>query len=273
VVERSFDKLAFTRAAEAVDLGVPRTVEADDAALGAWDGPVVVKARSHVPTRFETRRFDSPEQAAPYVGEMRARGAQPLLQECVTGQMGGVVVVADHDGNVVAEVHQLSERVWPVDAGSMARGRTVALDADLSARVQELVRRLGWFGLAEFEYLLDDRGVPRFIEVNGRFYGCIALAARAGVNVAAAWARLATGRPLEPLGPQRVGARYQWLNRDLAASWQADGLRGLAQALALAPVSAHSLVAGADLGPLLRYYAPEAVRRAWAQGRGRLRRA
>src|SRR5690349_20014717 len=58
VVQRSFDKLAFTHAAQAAGLGVPRTVEAGDAALAAWDGPVVVKARIHVPTRYETKRFD-----------------------------------------------------------------------------------------------------------------------------------------------------------------------------------------------------------------------
>ena len=51
IVERSFDKLAFTRAAQTAGLAVPRTEEADEAALAAWDGPVVVKARLHAPTR------------------------------------------------------------------------------------------------------------------------------------------------------------------------------------------------------------------------------
>ena len=49
VVERSFDKLEFTRAAEAVGLAVPRTEQASEEALAAWQGPVVVKARIHVP--------------------------------------------------------------------------------------------------------------------------------------------------------------------------------------------------------------------------------
>jgi len=46
-------------------------------------------------------------------------------------------------------------------AGVTARALTIAPDKKLSARVRELVRRLAWFGLAEIEYLLDDRGVPR----------------------------------------------------------------------------------------------------------------
>ncbi|HSZ14920.1 MAG TPA: ATP-grasp domain-containing protein [Solirubrobacteraceae bacterium] len=274
VVERSFDKLAFTRAAESVGLAVPRTEEASEDALAAWRGPVVVKARIHVPTRYETKRFASAAEAAPFVAELRREGAQPLLQECITGALGAVVVVVDRDGQVVAEVQQRCDRSWPAEAGVTARARTIQPDPELSERVGELMRSLEWFGLGEVEYLLDEHGVPRFTEINGRFYGGIALAGRADVNVAAAWARLATGRPLAPLGPlgpQRVGARFQWLNRDLAASLHADGPRGLAQALALAPGSAHSMYARGDLGPLLRFYLPEMARRAAARvgvGRG-----
>jgi predicted ATP-grasp superfamily ATP-dependent carboligase len=261
IVARSFDKLAFTHAAQAAGLGVPRTEEASEAALEAWRGPVVVKARIHVPKRYETRRFASASEAKPFVAEMRAAGAQPLLQECITGQLGAVVVVVDRDGEVVAEVQQRCDRSWPAEAGVTARARTVAPDAELSERVRDLVRRLEWFGLAEIEYLLDDRGVPRFTELNGRFYGGIALADRAGVNVASAWARLAIGHPLAPLAPARIDARFQWLNRDLAASLHEDGLRGAAQALALAPGSAHSMFVRGDPGPLLRFYFPEMARR------------
>jgi predicted ATP-grasp superfamily ATP-dependent carboligase len=261
IVERSFDKLAFTEAAEAAGLAVPRTEKATEEALSTWRGPVVVKARIHVPTRYETRRFARAEQAVPFVAELRSQGAQPLLQECITGQLGAVVMVADRQGNIVAEVQQRCDRYWPAEAGVTARARTITPDAELSARVRDLVRRLEWFGLTEVEYLLDDDGVPRFTDFNGRFYGGIALAGRAGVNVAAAWARLATGRPVAPLPPQRVGVRFQWLNRDLAASRHAAGLRGVAQALALAPRSAHSMVARGDLSPLLRVYLPELARR------------
>jgi predicted ATP-grasp superfamily ATP-dependent carboligase len=199
------------------------------------------------------------------VAELRREGAQPLLQECISGQLGAVVVVVDRDGQVVAEVQQRCDRSWPAEAGVTARARTVAPDRELSERVGELVRSLGWFGLAEIEYLLDEQGVPRFTELNGRFYGGIALAARAGVNVAAAWARLASDRPLEPMPAQRVGARFQWLNRDLAASLHADGLQGVLTALALAPGSAHSMFAPGDLRPLLRFYLPEMTRRGAAR--------
>jgi predicted ATP-grasp superfamily ATP-dependent carboligase len=262
VVEHSFDKLAFTRAAAAVGLAVPRTVEASDEALSAWEGPLVVKARIHVPTRYETRRFADAAQARGFVEQLRAEGGEPLLQELVGGTLGAVVVVVDRQGNVVAEVQQRCDRFWPAEAGVTARARTVQPDPQLSAKVGELVRSIGWFGLAECEYLLDDDGVPRFTELNGRFYGGMALAARAGVNVAATWARLATDRPVPPVPGQKVGVCFQWLNRDLAASRHAEGVKGMAKALALAPRSAHSMVARGDYGPLMRVYLPEMARRA-----------
>jgi predicted ATP-grasp superfamily ATP-dependent carboligase len=261
VVERSFDKLAFTQSAKAAGLEVPRTEEASEQALAAWQGPLVVKARLHAPTRYETRPFDNAEQAKPFVAKLRAEGGQPLLQERISGQLGAIVVVVDRQGDVVAEVQQRCDRSWPNGAGVTARARTIVPDIALSERIHELVRQLNWFGLAEIEYLLDDDGVPRFTDFNGRFYGGIALAGRANVNVAAAWARLAVGRPVTPLGRQRVGARFQWLNRDLAASRYADGLKGMATALALAPGSAHSMVARGDLKPLMRFYLPEMTRR------------
>src|SRR6201999_4342640 len=108
-----------------------------------------------------------------------------------TGRLGAVVVVVDHQGEGVAEVQKQCDRSWPDGAGVTARARTITPDPELAERVRVLVRQLGWFGLAEIEYLLDDQGVPRFTDFNGRFYGGIALAGHAGVNVAAAWARLA----------------------------------------------------------------------------------
>ena len=67
------------------------------------------------------------------------------------------------------------------------------------------------------------------------------------------------------MAPQRVGVRFQWLNRDLAASRHADGLKGMAEALALAPRSAHSMIARGDLGPALRVYLTELARRVAAR--------
>jgi hypothetical protein len=96
-------------------------------------------------------------------------------------------------------------------------------------------------------------------DFNGRFYGSMALATGAGVNLPALWAQLALGgRPTAPR-PRR-SAGFQWLNRDLPAA-RAQGPRALLGALAAAPVASHSMWSPRDPWPALRYLIPEALRR------------
>ncbi len=83
-------------------------------------------------------------------------------------------------------------------SGASCRAVTVPVDPDLSARAAALFRVLGWFGLAELQFLVPAAGPARLIDLNGRFYGSLALAVRAGANLPASWAALATGRDVKP---------------------------------------------------------------------------
>jgi predicted ATP-grasp superfamily ATP-dependent carboligase len=267
VVHRAFDKLELGRAAQGAGLAVPRTEPATDTALGAWRGPVVVKARMHAPKRFDTGLFDSAAQGAELVRQIRAEGGEPLLQEPMAGEMGAVVILVGRDGEMVAEIHQRAVHTWPPGAGDTVRGRIVARDQALSSGVRALAADLGWFGLAQVEFVRDGRGVARITDFNGRFYGSMALATGAGANLPALWAELALGRPAEPLPPLRRGRGFQWLNRDLLAA-RARGTRPLLGAIAAAPRSSHSMWSISDPGPALRYLPLEGLRRAWRRVTG-----
>ncbi|MFI5009073.1 MAG: hypothetical protein ACHQDY_02225 [Solirubrobacterales bacterium] len=260
VVRRAFDKLEMAGAARAAGLAAPRTEPATEDALGGWRGPVVVKARTHVPKRFDTALFDSAPQARELVEQIRAGGGEPLLQEPMKGRMGAVVVVADRHSEVVAEIHQTALRTWPPDAGDTVRGRIVAGESELSRGVRELVRELGWFGLAQVEFIGGADGTPHMTDFNGRFYGSLALATGAGANLPALWANQALGQTGALARPPRHGAGFQWLNRDLAAAY-AQGPRALAGALAVAPLASHSMWNPRDPGPTMRYLLPEGLRR------------
>ncbi len=179
--------------------------------------------------------------------------------------MGAVVVVVGRDGELLSEIHQEAVHTWPPGAGDTVRGRIVARDPELSRGVRELVRGLGWFGLAQVEFVRDGEGVASITDFNGRFYGSMALATGAGANLPALWADEALGRGRGLPAVAREGARFQWLNRDLAAGW-ADGPTGLLGAVAVAPFASHSMWSVRDPLPALRYLLPEATRRL----RGRL---
>ncbi|MGO9488294.1 MAG: hypothetical protein ACLQBB_04605 [Solirubrobacteraceae bacterium] len=263
VVRRTFDKLDLFHAVQAAGLNAPHTEPATEAALAAWSGPVVVKARNHVPQRFDTAIFDSAGEARDLVARTLAEGGEPLLQQPLRGRMGAVVIVVGRDGHILTEVHQEAVHTWPPGAGDTVLGRIVATDRDLSPGIAALVRELGWFGLAQIELFRDPDGSVWITDFNGRFYGSMALVVGAGVNVPALWARAALGRESGADGTPptaRPGARFQWLNRDLAAGY-AQGPAALAGALAIAPFAAHSMWRLSDPLPAVRYLLPEGARR------------
>ncbi len=259
-VWRAFDKLELARAAEAAGLASPRTEPADEAAFASWSGPAVVKARTHAPQRFATHIYPTAAEGRELAREIRAAGGEPLLQEPMSGRMGAVVLLLDREGEVLVELHQEAVRTWPPEAGDTVRGRIVTPDPELSSGMRRLARALGWFGLVQVEFVRDAAGVAHVTDFNGRFYGSMALATGAGVNLPALWAQLALGgaRPAAP-EPRRT-AGFQWLNRDLPAA-RAHGPRALLGALAVAPVASHSMWSPRDPWPALRYLVPEGSRR------------
>ena len=144
------------------------------------------------------------------------------------------MIVAGRDGEMLTEIHQEATRTWPPGAGDTVLGRVVAPDPELSRGIARLVAELGWQGLAQIEFFRAPDGTVAITDFNGRFYGSMALAIAAGVNVPAIWARDALGLDPWEGGTRRearLGARFQWLNRDLAAGY-AQGPAGLVDALA-----------------------------------------
>ena len=260
-VVRSLDKLEMTRAAEAVGLSVPRTSEARDEVVERLDAPTIVKPRLHsvlrpgAPGRLETVVARSPEEAREAVAGIREAGVEAILQEVVEGDLMSFQAVVDRDGRMLAPVQQLSPRTWPPDSGSAARGHTVAVDALLAGRVASLFQCLGWFGLAQLQFIApQDGGDPRLIDLNGRFYSSLALAVASGRNLPAIWARLATGRPVEAASAPRPGCTYQWFSRDLRDSWRRKGLRGAIETVRLSGRSVHSVWSRDDPWPAVHHY-------------------
>jgi D-aspartate ligase len=67
---------------------------------------------------------------------------------------------------------------------------------DLSER---LLHEIGFFGLAEVEFMKDDRdGLFKFIEINGRIWGWHTLAKAAGVDLPWLLYQQVTGQPIDP---------------------------------------------------------------------------
>lgn len=235
VVARSFDKKALAEVARQCGVAVP----------GLTDGPpAVVKGRSHVAGRHEAVVARTAAEFESAVSVLD----QPIVQEFVDGELIAQSVVADASSRVVARVQQRAVAVWPSPAGVSTRAETVAVDPALSASVDALVEALGWVGLAQFQFIVGRHdGVARLIDCNGRLYGSLSLAVRAGVNLPALW--LGADGPTEA----KVGVRYQWLEGDLR---RAPGLGALRYAVG----AQHSISSLRDPVPALAHAADLARR-------------
>ena len=75
-----------------------------------------------------------------------------------------------------------------------------------------LLRDINWHGPAQVEFKMDARtGRPVLMEVNGRFWGALALSVEAGVDFPHLACLLATGQALPGVPDYPVGLRYAWL--------------------------------------------------------------
>jgi predicted ATP-grasp superfamily ATP-dependent carboligase/protein-tyrosine-phosphatase len=169
-------------------LRVPQTVrvenpaEADRVAF-PFSYPVVLKPIvSHIAGRAErlrVRLVHSPDELAQRLPEMAA--ASPVLvQELCPGTGLGLSVLA-HRGEVTAAFQH--ERVHePPEGGAGSYRRSAPLSKDLLEGVQRFCREVEWDGPAMFEFKRHAGGVPALMEVNGRFWGSLALAVHAGVD-------------------------------------------------------------------------------------------
>jgi predicted ATP-grasp superfamily ATP-dependent carboligase len=225
VLVRVHDKVELAAAAVRSGIAAPPSAASASEARERWgDGPAVVKERLHTPpadggrSHLATLAFPDVAAADRRVSELRAAGAEPVVQPLLDGQLMAFSSVVDESGNMLARIQQVAERTYPRGAGLSARARTVEIDATLAAQVGQLLRELGWFGLSELQFIVPPDGPPVLLDFNGRFYGSLALALAAGTNLPDTWGRLATGRTPGEAGDARAGVRYQWLEGDLRAA-------------------------------------------------------
>jgi len=169
-------------------LRVPRTIRVENAAEAAsmvppFAYPVVLKPIvSHIPgraDRLRVRLVHSPDELSQRLPEMAA--ASPVLvQEFCPGTGLGLSVLA-HRGEVTAAFQH--ERVHePPEGGAGSYRRSAPLSRDLLESVQRFCREVAWDGPAMFEFKQHGGEVPVLMEVNGRFWGSLALAIHAGVD-------------------------------------------------------------------------------------------
>ena len=170
----------------------------------------------------EVRLADSREDLRAVLATVPA-GEEVVLQERLSGRLMAVSVLVDRDGDLVRRFQQVSLRTWPPDAGISSLAVSVEPDEALVEACRALLAAAGYWGLAQLQFL-DAADGRRLIDVNTRFYGSLALALAAGVNLPAAWHAVTLEQPAGTPQPYRAGVSYRWVEADLMAATR--GIRG-----------------------------------------------
>jgi predicted ATP-grasp superfamily ATP-dependent carboligase len=173
--------------------------------------PVIVKRSSAaIAGGFKIRHYFSFEALrAEYLSDPTF-GAQTILQQYDGGEGIGLALIVQH-GRVLAPFQYRSRRELPTTGGVSCVVEADELDAGLLERSAAMLNAIGWRGVAMVEYMRDRAtGRCRLLEVNGRYWGCLALAMQSGHDYPAYEWRIAHGLDPGIAAAYRVGTRSRW---------------------------------------------------------------
>lgn len=232
ILMRAFDKEQTLQYAAQVGIDCPKTFQVDSAegllrVLDQIRYPVVLKfaqsIRSSLPSRLRFRYryvFDRAELTrvlAPY-DEFKEF---PLIQEYAPGKGVGVELCM-HKGKVVAAFQHERIHEVPLAGGTSVYRKSVALRPELLEQSVALLRRMEWEGVAMVEFRRDPATKHSVLmEVNGRFWGSLPLAVRAGTNFPfVLYQTMGQGVEVRP-APYSVNLKVKQSGPHLRWLWQA----------------------------------------------------
>lgn len=224
------DKVATLALAERLGVPIPPTrmvtsPEEASAAAGSLGYPLVLKP---VASRQLLGDGTIGSYAVTYAGDeadlrrgmdLLDVGTSVILQRWLPGQGIGVELLMDRGRPVAAFQHRRLREV-PVTGGASSLRESVALEDDLLDQATRLLAAIEWTGLAMVEFRRSPDGTAQLMEINGRVWGSLPLAVRAGMDFPGRLADLLLEGPPPadtPLATEyRVGVRARNLRLEMA---------------------------------------------------------
>ena len=212
------DKARTLEAAAACGVPVPEDYRFDSRNACDHDAarmrfPVIAKPREKrrpADAGFKVRRFETIDELRSAWTADASFGVRHLIQEFCPGHGVGIEAIM-HDGQPLALFQHRRVKEFPASGGVSVVAISEPVNHVLAEHAVRLLQALSWSGVAMVEFRVDDeRGRVALMEINGRYWGSLALSLRAGVDFPwYAW-QLAHGE--QPCCPPayRVGVRVRW---------------------------------------------------------------
>jgi predicted ATP-grasp superfamily ATP-dependent carboligase len=226
-LQRAADKVRLLETATQLGVPAPRShvVERSDDPLDFdLPFPVVIKphgsrVRAGGGWRACSVRYAADAQALREDLVRRHPAEFPILiQERIAGQGLGLFACYGRNHAPVAVFGHRRLREKPPWGGVSVMCEAVPVAPRVLDYAQRLLGALDWYGVAMVEFKEDQRdGVPKLMEINGRFWGSLQLAIDAGVDFPSILVETAIGRPPAALPEYTVGVKSRWFWGDVDA--------------------------------------------------------
>ena len=208
IVRRILDKSELYTEAEAAGIPYPRTLDTrevdDDTVIAEIGVPCVLKPAAKRPfyDAFNSNLF-TPKTEEEY-RRLRAEGARfgMLAQEIIPATGNDYVTVGAAiapGGDVLGTFVGQRLEIYPAGFGTtcLAQGLN---EPELESHAVSILQRLGYYGIAEVEFLRDPRtGVFNLLDINTRPWKWVGLPISAGVDLPWLVYAQATGVPISPV--------------------------------------------------------------------------
>jgi len=198
-VDIALNKRKQVELAQAAGFNVPRTRFVDrpeEALAGPIDFPVIFKSSLAVAgkgagvSKGRAWICSDQQELAAAVASWAGQGPM-LVQQFIPGGGEGLFGLATSRGVIGWSGHRRLRMMNPHGSGASACAAVTDLDRASLAAGESFVADCGWRGLFMIELLRDHSGKLWFIEFNGRSWGSMALARRAGLEYPAWTVQLA----------------------------------------------------------------------------------
>ena len=216
VVQRVLNKSLTLEIAEHSGIRVPGTYQAANLhelqqLAPRLQFPVVAKPfHKSKETDFKVRYFHSYDELHDAMMADDQLGSRILLQEYCPGDGVGVEILI-HNGDPLAVFQHRRLKELPHTGGAAVVAIAEEPDPELVQQAVKLLRALEWEGVAmvEFRFHRPSRRLA-LMEVNGRYWGTLALPIKAGVDFPLYEWQLAHGDTLSVPARYAVGTVWRW---------------------------------------------------------------
>ncbi len=213
-VKKLNDKAETVKVAQKNDIPTPRTWFPEETPVEEIKEeikyPILIRPRTGSGSRGikyvkEPRGFDDAYDS------VSQNFGMPMVQEFVEQEeYMTTCLLLDDDQKSIGEFSYRRTKEFPVSGGPTVVGISTE-ETTAKSSAKKLLEKVSWKGPAEVEFVVDETGIPKILEVNPRFWMPLQLAIKSGVDFPYLIYRLSQDEEIESVNTYETGIKYRWV--------------------------------------------------------------